>query len=428
MISVEEARAFVLEACHRLPAQRVPLGQALGLVLAEEVYAPEAVPPFDNSAMDGYALRASSTAGDAGQPRGTAPVAGRGGARLRVVGALMAGGDPRPLVVGEGEAIRVMTGAPLPAGADAVCMVEHTKQASDREVVIEDALAPGANVRRAGEDIAAGDRVFAAGTRLSPAHIGVLASIGVDAVAVHRRPRVGVVSTGDELAQGPGPLAVGKIRDSNRPALLAQLRADGWDALDLGWVGDVAAHLRQVLEQAAHECDAVLTSGGVSVGDRDIVKLVLEEMGQGRALWAQVAVKPAKPFAFSPLAPRGVPAFGLPGNPVSALVSYELFARPALRFMAGYRHLGRPRLSARAEVDLPRHRDGRLHLVRVVATPGPDGTLQARPSGGQGSHQMRALAAANAYALLPDGEGARAGEQVDLLLIDPDALGTPAGL
>ena len=240
-----------------LDAVQVPLADALGLVTARPIVSGEAVPPFANSSMDGYALRAGDVAA--------------GPARLRVVGALMAGDDPGGVVVGEGEAVRIMTGAAVPEGADAVCMVEHTR-AQDGWVLIEEAVGPGTNVRRPGEDIAAGEEVFAAGESLGPAHIGVLASLGVARVHVFPRPRVGVVSTGDELVAGAGRLAPGKIRDSNRPGLLARLRADGFEPVDLGWAGDEGEALADVLVDAARTCDAVITSGGVSVGDRDMVK------------------------------------------------------------------------------------------------------------------------------------------------------------
>jgi molybdenum cofactor synthesis domain-containing protein len=313
-----------------------------------------------------------------------------------------------------------MTGAAVPEGADAICMVEHTR-AQDGWVVIEQGVGPGTNVRRPGEDIAVGDEVFAAGESLGPAHIGVLASLGVVRLEVFPRPRVGVVSTGDELVAGAGRLAPGKIRDSNRPGLLARLRADGFEPVDLGWAGDEGEALADVLVDAARSCDAVITSGGVSVGDRDMVKIVLDELGGQQARWWQVAVRPGKPFAFSTLPPRSVPAFGLPGNPVSTLVSYELFARPALRLMAGHHSLERPRLPAVAASDMRRQPDGRLHLVRVTVKVGPQG-LQAWPSGGQGSHQLRALAAANALAFLPDGEGVAAGEHLDVWVLDVDRL------
>jgi molybdenum cofactor synthesis domain-containing protein len=411
MISAEEARRYVLSRCRRLAPVEVSPSGSLGLVLAEPVRAADDVPPFANSSMDGYAVRAVDVA--------DVP------ARLRVVGEIMAGDDPGPLSVGKGEAVRIMTGAVFPAGADAVCMVERTSPDPGGDtgyVVIDEAVVAGTSVRPPGSDIRAGAEVFPAGERAGAAHVGVLTSLGLERVLVYPRPRVGVVSTGDELVSAPGPLPMGKIRDSNRPGLLAQLRADGFEAVDLGQAPDDAGALAAAIEKAALDCDAVLTSGGVSVGDRDIVKLVLGKLGGAGARWLQVAVKPAKPFAFCTLAPDDVPVFGLPGNPVSALVSYELFARPALRLMAGHRKLGRPVVAAKAEVDLRRPVDGKLHLFRVAVTVGPDGTLLARPSGGQGSHQMSALAGADALALVADGEGVAAGQDVRAWLLEPDAL------
>ncbi len=411
MITVAEARAFVLSACRTLGPGRLPANDASGYVLAESVHAPEDVPPFTNSAMDGYAVRAE----DSGAPP----------TRLRVTGTVMAGDDPGQ-TVGAGESVRIMTGAPLPAGADAVCMVEHTHTEDDGAIVVlEQAVGPGTNVRRAGEDVVAGAEVFGPRTLLGPAHVGVLASLGVATVVVFGRPAVGVLSTGDELAAAGGPLAPGKIRDANRPALLAQLRADGFAPVDLGIAEDEEAVVGTLVEDAAARCDAVVTSGGVSVGDRDVMKAVLLKIGGTRARSMQVAVKPAKPLAFGTLGERGTPAFGLPGNPVSALVAYELFVRPALRTMAGHRAIDRPRLAAVAETDLDRRRDGKLHLLRVALRTGTDGVPRARPSGGQGSHMLRAMAGADALALLPDGEGVRRGDRVEVLVLDADGLCTP---
>jgi molybdenum cofactor synthesis domain-containing protein len=407
LVSIDDARGFVLSSCRRLEPVRTLLIESVGHVLAEPVRSSEPVPPFTNSSMDGYAVRSGDVK--------DAP------ARLRVSGVLMAGDDPGTLVVGEGEAARIMTGSVLPSGADAVCMVEHTRT-EDGFVVIEEAVGPGTNVRHAGSDIATGDEVFAAGAQLSAAHIGVLASLGMEEVLVYPRPRVGVVSTGDELTSGPGPLKFGKVRDSNRPALLAQVKADGFVPVDLGSAADEPDALTKALQEAAQECDALLTSGGVSVGDRDIVRTVLEKLGGHHARWLQVAVRPGKPFAFSTFPPNGTPVFGLPGNPVSALVSYELFARPSLRLMAGHENLDRPRLVGRAAVDLLRRPDGRLHLVRVHAMASADGALHVWPSGGQSSHQLHALASANALALLPDGEGVAAGDIVEVMVLDADAL------
>jgi molybdopterin molybdotransferase len=384
------------------------LSDATGHVLAETIRAAEAVPPFANSAMDGYAVRAADTV--------SPPT------RLRVVGSVMAGDDAQ-ILVPVGGSVRIMTGAPLPPGADAVCMVERTRvESGESIVIIEETVNPGTNVRNAGDDIAAGAEVFGPGTYLGPAHVGVLSSVGVESLLVQPAPTVGVLSTGDELVTTAGALAPGKIRDANRPALLAQLKTDGFGALDLGMAGDDEATLAALLEDAASRCDAIVTSGGVSVGDRDVLKLVLEELSGATMRSMQVAIKPARPLAFGVLEATGTPVFGLPGNPVSALVSYELFVRPALRSMAGSAVLDRPRLAAVADVDLTRARDGKLHLIRVTARAGDDGLIRVRMSGGQGSHMLRAMAQSNALALLPDGDGVRCGEHVEVLLLDADRL------
>ena len=379
-------------------------------MLAEPVRAAEAVPPFANSSMDGYAVRAADTASPP--------------ARLRVVGAVMAG-DNAATSISIGESVRIMTGAPIPTGADAVCMVERTRVESDGSiVVVEESVAPGTFIREAGSDIRAGDEVFFPGEQLGAAHVGVLSSIGVEDVLAYPRPTVGILSTGDELITSAGALAPGQIRDANRPALLARLQADGFRTTDLGVAGDDEVALTALLEEAGTRCDAIVSSGGVSVGDRDVMKAVLKDLSGPTMRSMQVAIKPAKPFAFGVLSETGTPVFGLAGNPVSALVSYELFVRPALRTMAGCSVLDRPRLSAVTEADLPRSRDGKLHLVRVAVRTGLDGVLGVRLAGGQDSHMLRVMAQSNALALLPDGEGVRAGEEVEILLIDAD--GVPA--
>jgi len=302
-------------------------------------------------------------------------------------------------------------------------MVELTRvEEGGSIVVVQESVNAGTHVRTAGDDIAAGDEVFGPGTDLGPAHMGVLASLGVDILLVRPRPIVGVLSTGDELATSTGALAPAKIRDANRPALLSRLGADGFGTVDLGTVGDDETALAALLEEAATRCDALVASGGVSVGDRDVVKTVLQKLGGTMTRSMQIAIKPAKPFAFSVLETTGTPVFGLPGNPVSALVSYELLVRPALRAMAGCTVLDRARLAAVADVDLPRSRDGKLHLVRVTARTVEDGVLRVRSSGGQGSHMLRAMADSNALALLPDGDGVHAGERVEVLLLDADRV------
>ena len=410
MIPLDEARAFVLAGCNPLPVRTVAIEDALGLVVAEPVVAPHAVPPFTTSSMDGYALRSGDTA--------AAP------ARLAVVGRLMAGSAP-DVEVGPGQAVRIMTGAPLPPGADAVCMVELThSDDGDASVVIEQTIDEGRAVRRPGEDVAQGQQVFDAGEVLSPGHLGVLASLGRYDVAVRPRPRVGVLSTGDEIVEGPQPLVPGKIRDANRPSLLATLRRDGYDTSDLGIVGDDLGQIKERIGKAAQECDALVTSGGVSVGDVDYVKVALDELSSGSMRWMQVAIRPAKPLAFGTIDPGATPVFGLPGNPVSALVSYELFVRPALRRMAGHARLDRPRVRGRADEALHRAPDGKVHLVRVAARFGPDGVVRVRPSGGQESHMLRAMAGSNGLAVLPDGGGVAAGDGVDVILTDAGEMVT----
>jgi molybdenum cofactor synthesis domain-containing protein len=258
--------------------------------------------------------------------------------------------------------------------------------------------------------------VFAAGTTLTPGHLGVLASIGLTQVVVHGRPRVGVLSTGDELRDGPGELQPGQIRDANRHALLALVREAGAAAIDLGLVRDDESAVEDALQRGVEGCDLLITSGGVSMGDFDYVKAVLERRSGGLA-WMQVAIRPAKPLAFGVI--DGTPIFGLPGNPVSAMVSFELFARPAIRQLMGHAagDLDRPRVKAIADEGFSRRPDGRLMLARVVATLADDGRYHVRSAGGQESHMLRAMAHANALALVPDGDGIAAGAFVDALLL-----------
>ena len=401
MIAVEEAQALVMEACPPLAPRTVALRDALGCVLAADVVSPESVPPFDNTAVDGYAVRAADTEG--------APV------ELDAIGVLAAG-FAADRAVEAGQALRIMTGAPLPDGADAVVMVEDTESTGDR-VRIARTVAAGDAVRRAGDDVRAGEVVLAAGTVLRPAHLGVLSSIGVLEVPVVPKARVGVLSTGDELVEGGAPLRPGQIRESNRPMLLALVAEAGAEAVDLGLVRDDEAELAAVIERAATECDALVTSGGVSMGDFDVVKLVLDKIGRMR--WMQVAIKPAKPFAFGLLgadAP-GTPVFGLPGNPVSSMVSFELFARPALRQMMGRGEPGRPEVVAVADDGLRRRLDGKVHFQRVHGAFGPDGRLHVRSTGAQGSHQLAATAGASALAVVPDGDGIAPGDDVRVLLL-----------
>ena len=309
-----------------------------------------------------------------------------------------------------------MTGAPVPAGADAVVPVERVEVLDDGAAVrIDAAVNAGDHIRRAGDDLRPGDVVLTPGTVLTPGHLGLLSTLGIEKVAVVRRPRVGVLSTGDELVEGTGPLLPGQIRDSNRPALLALVAQTGAEAVDLGLAPDDAEAITKAILGGVLSCDAVLTTGGVSMGDVDLVKEVLDLLGEMR--WMQVAIKPAKPFAFGLV--DGVPVFGLPGNPVSSLVSFELFARPAIRRLAGHPdgRLDRPCPTAIAVDGFPRSPDGKLHFVRVVVRVSPDGRLEARSAGAQGSHQLPAMAGANGLAVVPDGAGIAPGAPVDVLIL-----------
>ena len=400
MIPLEEARAHVLDRVKPLTPARTPAGSARGCVLAEPVVATESVPPFDNSAMDGYAVRAADTS--------SAPV------ELPVGGVLAAGGDPSAFRVGAGEAVRIMTGAVIPEGADAIVIVEQTEPLDDgRRVRVEVATRRGDHIRVAGDDIRPGDVVIDAGVVLTAAHLGVLASLGVTEVTVVPRPRVGVLSTGDELVEGPAALRPGQLRDSNRHALLPMLTDAGCEAIDLGLIRDDRAAITHAIELAVESCDALLTSGGVSMGDFDEVKAVLSERADDMR-WMQIAIRPAKPFAFGTLA--GTPVFGLPGNPVSSIISFELLARPALRKMMGFADdaLDRPHLQATADEEIRRRPDGKTHYARVVVSV-RDGRLHACSAGGQGSHQLAAMAAANALAVLPDGDGVIAGDDLEVI-------------
>ena len=397
-----EARDHVLARCAPRAPHPVALDEALGCVLAGPVTASEAVPPWANSAMDGYAVRAADVAG-ASDAR---PVA------LDVV-ATVAAGAAADVEVGAGEAVRIMTGAPMPPGADAVVMVERTLGGPEAtRVEVLDAVASGRNVREAGSDIQPGEVVIPGGTLLGPAHLGVLASVNVRRPVVVRRPRLGVISTGDELVDDDRPLAPGQIRESNRPMLVALARSFGVDAVDLGTVADDRTALTDALERAAAACDAVATSGGVSMGDFDLVKVVLGELADMR--WMQVAIRPAKPFAFGML--DGTPIFGLPGNPVSSLVSLALLGVPGLRRLAGRADLDLPRVRAVAGRGLGRRPDGRTAYQRVVCR-WVEGRLHAHPVSGQGSHQLAAAAGANGLAELPDGEGVAEGDDVTVVLL-----------
>ena len=408
MIPLDEARTRVVGACSPLAPRRVRLGDATSLVLAQDVTAPEDVPPFANSAVDGYAVTVSDVASASREHPVILDVAGE-----------IAAGDRGDVEVRPGTAVRIMTGAPIPAGAEAVVMVEDTTRLDGGRVEIRATVPAGSAIRAAGEDLRAGQFVVAAGTRIRPALAGVLASVNALEVEVIPPVRVAVMSTGDELVDDGSPLQRGQIRESNRTMLLGLVRSIGAEAIDLGIVRDDEAALESVLERAAGTCDAIVTSGGVSMGDYDVVKAVLGRIAE--MTWMQIAIKPAKPFAFGMMhrGQRSVPVFGLPGNPVSSLVSFHLLARPALEIMMGRSEpCGAPQVIAVADEDLSRRPDGKVHFQRVRARYGTDGRIHVASVGAQGSHQLAATALAHALAIVPDGEGIRAGSDVTVLLLD----------
>ena len=415
MIPLAEAQDYVLNKISRLQAAQIPLLEASGLVTAEPAVSPEPVPAWDNTAMDGFAV----LSGDTADASSKTPVA------LEVVGTIAAGAlPPDAPKVAAGKAVRIMTGAPIPEGADAVVQVEHAEPWDNGQggIRLSQPVPSGTHIRRAGEDLKAGQTAVPANTALSPAHLGVLASIGVQEVAAYPRPKVAIFSTGDELVSGGGQLAVGQIRDSNRHSLLALLQ-DCAEPVDGGVVPDDEAAIEEAFSRYAAECDAVITTGGVSMGDFDYVKVVLDRLGDMR--WMQIAIRPAKPLAFGTIGKT--PIFGLPGNPVSCMVSFELFARPALRKMAGWAELHRRRVSAIAAEPLHRRPDGKTHFARVRwqwhesnednSTGGENAGYIVSSAGGQGSHQLSAMADANGLAVLPDGDGIPEGGKVDLILL-----------
>ncbi len=404
MIPVEEALERILSRITVLGDERVALLDSLDRVLAEPVVAERDIPPWPNSSMDGYALRSADTQGaDAGRP-----------ARLTLAGHVPAGRlAERPL--NPGETFRIFTGAPLPAGADAVIPQEDVT-VEGTVVRVSRPLAPGDYVRPRGEDMRPGDRLFEPGRALSPADLGVLATVGRSRVAVIRRPVVGILSTGDEVADLGASVGPGQIPNSNTYSLMAQVRSAGAEPLNLGVARDRQDEIEARLAWG-RGADLLISSAGVSVGEHDHVKAALAALGAEQHLWL-VDMRPGKPITFATLAspPKGtLPVFGLPGNPVSAMVTFELFVRPAIRRMGGHARLGRPVRPARALAPIanPGRRRGYL---RVTLTE-ENGGLGAQLTGGQGSGILRSMSAADGLAIVPGDTTVAAGETVPVMLL-----------
>lgn len=408
LVPLDQAQARVLEDVTALPAEVVDIADASGFVLAAPVHSALAVPSWINSAMDGFAVRgADITAASAGSP-----------VVLRVLGEVAAGRPPEGEVVA-GTAIRIMTGAMLPDGADTVVPVEDTDAPAGASeipatVAVFAPVRPGDHVRHPGSDVEEGAHLLGAGRACDAAAIALLAATGHASVSVHRRPRVAVISTGDELVPPGLPLGPGQIHDSNSLTLAAQAAEAGAEVRRFGIARDTLADLLDLLREAVAWADVVVLSGGVSVGAHDHVKAAFETLGD-LALW-RVAIKPGRPFAFAraTVGGRDVRLFGLPGNPVSVFVTFELFVRPVLRRLAGHgRAFDRPTRIVRVAQPM-RGASGRQNITRVVLVPDPDRPdgLLARSSGGQDSYMLASLAAANGMILIPPDTDLAVGAEV----------------
>jgi molybdopterin molybdotransferase len=402
MLGVAEAVETVLAAVAPLDVAAVHLEDALGRFAAMDVTSPVAIPPWDNSSMDGYAVRASDVVA---------------GAKLRV-GATIRAGGVAGRALEPGEAMKIMTGAPVPEGTDTVVRVEDTSE-SDGVVTINDTRDTGRNVRQRAEDIAEGQTVITRGTRLLAPHIGVLASIGMSRVPVHAMPLVAIVSTGDELVRVEdlaGAKPGRSIVSSNSYSLAALVRESGGVPVDNGLIADDPAALRAALDQAS-DCDLVITSGGISVGEFDHTRDVIQAMGGEITFW-KIRARPGANIAFGSV--NGTPWLGLPGNPVSALIGGELFIRPMLRRMSGALRLY-PRPVTAIAADSFKGSESMTHLIRGILTRAENGELHARSTGPQGSGILSSMAAANALLIVPPGRAIDLGEIVTALPLDPDA-------
>ncbi len=390
MVTPVEALQIVLDNVCALPPEAVPHAAALGRTLARDVVSNLELPPFDNSSMDGYALLAADV--ETASP--DTPV------MLRVLATTAAGDAPQHRVT-RGSCLKIMTGAPLPPGADAVVMREETRAENEGEVLILQAARVGQNIRRAGSDVARGERVLRAGTRVRAAEWGMLASLGQHQIEVFRQPRVAIITTGDELAAVGDELKAGQIRDSNSWTLRGLLQSCDAVCAEVRHVRDEEETLRAALRECAATCDAIITSGGVSAGDFDPVRDVLPEVADVR-FW-KIAMKPGKPVMFAVMNAsdgHAVPVFGLPGNPVSVMVAFEQFARPALLKMQGRNAARRVVLRACVEqsFDSP---DGKEEFVRARVSPDGSDGWRAHVTGDQGSGRLSTMTAANALLLVP---------------------------
>ncbi len=400
MISVEEAQKIILAEIRVMGTERVQLSNALGRILSEEISSPLDHPPWDTSAMDGYAVRWNDTGG-----------ASRDSARtLKIIEEIPAGRMPQKKVQ-PGETSKIMTGAPMPEGADAVVKVEETERGGD-QVRIFEAAEKGNFIRKKGEAIRTGDLILKQGIRIRPAEVAMMASIGKSVIPVYQQPRVAILSTGDELSELDEPRGANKIFNSNGYGLTAQVIEAGGSPINLGIAKDTKKELTEKLRGGLH-ADFIIVSGGVSMGDYDFVQEVLRDLGAKMKFW-KVSMKPGAPLAFGVI--LGKPAFGLPGNPVSAMVSFEQFVRPALLMASGQTEIFRPIIQATLEEEV-RKRPGRRHFMRAIASV-QNGEYRVRTTGDQDSHILLSLVKANALMILPEtGDRHKAGEKVAVQLL-----------
>ncbi|MBX3070339.1 MAG: molybdopterin molybdotransferase MoeA [Thermomicrobiales bacterium] len=389
-----EALELVVAHSAPLPVEQIPLRACAGRVLAADVTAPENHPPFPASTMDGFAVNSEDVS------------------PWREIVGVQNAGPVLDLEVTPGMAVRIMTGAPLPPGADAVVRIENTELADDHVIINQDVINSGDNIRPIGSDIAAGATVLETGVFLGPSEIGLLASLGIDPVSVYRKPRVAVISTGDELVEPDQPLAPGMIRDSNRFSLLAAL---GQLPVDVVWAGkgpDDRVHLETLLRERIADCDVVLTTGGVSMGDLDLIKAILGDLADVH--FRRVFMKPGKPLNFATSGQTLL--FGLPGNPVSALVGFELFVRPALRILGGHQEAVRPRLLVHLAHDI--EPTDRIDHQRAWIAQNDAGQLVASTTGAQGSSRLASFTGSNGLVIVPPRDRRYvAGEAVEGILL-----------
>jgi molybdopterin molybdotransferase len=404
MISVEDALKLILSTTPILGMEKVDIITALGRVIGENIYSPSDIPPFDNSAMDGYAVKSEDTKGASKDHP----------AVLTVIEDLPAGYVAKGKIK-KGEAIRIMTGAPLPQGADSVIMVEETEASGDKVKIFNEAET-NQHIRKAGEDVKKGELVIPQGTVLRPAAIGMLASLKRSFVSVYQRPLVSILCTGDELVDVDGELKAGQIVSSNSYTLASQVKECGGIPLLLGIARDRKDELEQKFREGLR-ADVIISSAGVSVGDYDLVKGVLQDLGMEMKFW-KVAMRPGQPLAFGTIG--GKPTFGLPGNPVSSMVSFEQFVRPYLLKMQGHKKIFRPVIEAIWQEGFVKKTE-RKYLVRCIVSK-KEGTYIASSTGEQGSGILKSMVLANGLAIFPEEkEVIRAGEKVKVQLLDREA-------